>query len=67
MDDGFEMQFLGRDGRKLIADIKTHLVTEDAQRAGAGAISFAHTVRFYVLHQFQVLFHVLLVSRIKKV
>ena len=41
MDDGFLMQLLGRDHRKALREIKTHLITKNPARARACAI---HTV-----------------------
>ena len=40
VDDGLEMQFLGGQRRERPAQVEAHLVAEDTQRAGAGAVRF---------------------------
>src|SRR5256885_13362576 len=44
VDDRLEMQLLGRDERKASAEIEAHLMAEDRQGAGAGAVVFFHAV-----------------------
>jgi hypothetical protein len=38
MDYGLQVHLLGGEKRKTLAEIKTHLVAEDALRAGTGAV-----------------------------
>jgi hypothetical protein len=58
MNDGFGVQSLGRDQREALAEIETHLVPENRQRAGAGAVFLERAVIADVPHQGQVLLHV---------
>jgi hypothetical protein len=39
VDDRLEMQLLGREDRKALGQIETHLIAEDRARAGAGAVA----------------------------
>ena len=51
VDDGFQVALLGGDQREALGEIKTHLVTEHAGGAGAGAVGFMGAVFQHVLHQ----------------
>ena len=64
VDDGAQMQFLGSDQREAFRQIETHLVTEHAQRAGAGPVLLAHAVITHVAHQLEVLLHGMKLSHI---
>ena len=44
MDDGFEMQFLGGQRREMPAQVEAHLVPENAEGAGAGAVGLRCTL-----------------------
>src|ERR1700720_1328785 len=57
VDDGSQMQFLGRQQRKSGAQIASDLISEDAQRAGAGAIRFRFAVVEDVSDEREVLLH----------
>ena len=48
---------LGGHHREPLAQIEAHLVAEDAQRAGAGAIALVHPVLPDVAHQIEILLH----------
>ncbi len=57
MNDGFEMQLLGRDQREAFLQIKTHLVTENRARAGAGTVGFGRAMLIHMAHEIEVLAH----------
>ena len=52
-----QMQFLGRDQRKTLRQVKTHLVTEHRPGASAGAIRFLATLFENMSHQLKILLH----------
>ena len=58
MDDRAQVQLLGGDGGKSGGQIVASLVAKDAERAGAGAVFFAHAVIQNKLHEIEVLSHV---------
>ena len=44
VDDGFEMNLLGREEREAFTEVETHLVAEHALRAGTGAVALHDSV-----------------------
>ena len=50
VDDGAQMQFLGRNDRKTLAQIETHLIAEHAESPGTGPIIFSHAGIAYMAH-----------------
>ena len=44
VNDGLQVQFLGRQNRKTVTQIKSHLMAEHRQSAGAGAVVALHAV-----------------------
>jgi len=59
MDDRASVQFFGRDQRKSIPKIKSHLMTKNAQCAGARTVILAHALAAHSTHQIQILPHAL--------
>jgi hypothetical protein len=57
MDDGFEMQLLGGEQWKALAQIKPHLVAEHGQRACARTVLLAHAVPRDMRHKIEILLH----------
>jgi poly(3-hydroxybutyrate) depolymerase len=57
MNDGFQVTFLGSYQREAFAQVKTHLMPENRQRARAGTVFFAIAMVTYVTHQIEILFH----------
>ena len=57
MDNGFEMQFLGGEHRKSVAQIKPHLIAEHGQRASARTVFLAHAVLADMRHEIEILLH----------
>ena len=57
VDDGAHVDRLRGRHREPRPEVEAHLVAEDAQRAGAGAIALAHPVLADVAHQIEVLLH----------
>ena len=57
VDDGAHVDRLRGRHREPFPEVEAHLVAEDAQRAGAGAIALAHPVLPDVAHQIEVLLH----------
>ena len=57
MDDAARVHLLGGDQRETFREVKTHLPTKHAERAGAGAIFLALAVVTDVPHQVQILAH----------
>src|SRR3546814_394786 len=55
--NAFGVQFFGGDQRKALAQVETHLVTEDRPRAGAGAVGFGLTLFVDMPHEIFVLVH----------
>jgi len=51
MDDGFEVNFFGRDQRKALLQVKPHLVAKHAFGACAGAVGLEHAMRIDVAHK----------------
>ena len=54
-DDGLEKDLFGGDERKALAQVKSHLVAEDAAGAGAGAVVFFDAMRVDMAHEVFVL------------
>ena len=57
VDDGFQMQFLGRQQGKSVFQAETHLVAKDRNGTRAGAVAFLHTFRQNAVQQVKILFH----------
>ena len=57
VDDRFQMQLLGGGEREAVGEVEAHLVAEDRQRAGAGAVVLLRTVGEDPFHQVVVLAH----------
>src|SRR6185436_15715995 len=57
VDDGFEMQLLRRDQRETLREIEAHLVAEDGQRTGAGAVMLLKAMLKHAFHQIVILAH----------
>ena len=62
MDDGAQVQLLGGDHGEAFAEVKTHLVTEYADGAGAGAVFLAGAMVAHVAHEIEILLHAAWVS-----
>ena len=63
VDDGFQVQLLGRQQRKAGAQVEPHLIAEDALGAGAGAVALEHAFGPDVTEQVEVLLHERSVTR----
>ena len=64
MSAGFqEMQLFGCREREAIGKIETHLVAEDRDGPGPGAVALFHAVGEDAFHQIVILPHGLLISR----
>ena len=57
VDDRLEMQLLGGDQGKALGQVEPHLMTEHAERAGAGAVGLAHALRAHAAHEVEILLH----------
>ena len=57
MDYRFQMQLFGRQNRKAMAQVKTHLMAEHGQSAGAGSVVALYAMVQHMLKQFKVLPH----------
>jgi hypothetical protein len=57
MNHGFEMDLFGRNQRKPLPQIKTHLMSKQRPGAGAGAITLEITGLTNTLKQIEILFH----------
>src|SRR5262249_48041039 len=57
VDNGFDVQLLGREQRKALRQVEPRLVAEYRQRTGPGAVVLLHAVGENVLHQVEVLTH----------
>jgi hypothetical protein len=55
--DGFERQLLGGQHRESGGQIEAHLMAEDRQGAGAGAVVFFHAVGKNTFEQIVILIH----------
>src|SRR4051812_36077527 len=55
VDDGFEMQLLGRQQRKAVAQAEAHLAAEHRARAGAGAVGLERAALEQLLQQIEIL------------
>jgi hypothetical protein len=51
------VQPLGREDGKAVRQVETHLVAEDAQRAGAGAVALLDPRREHPVEEVEVLPH----------
>ncbi len=57
MDDGFNVQLLGRQQRKTILQVEPHLMTEYAQRSRSGTVGFARPVLANTGQKIEILLH----------
>ena len=57
MNDGSKVTLLRGHEREPRRKIKTHLVAEHAQGAGAGTVFLADAMLAYMTHQIEILFH----------
>ncbi len=57
MDDPLGEELLGSEQRESIGEVEAHLMAEDGEGAGAGAIVLLPTRRQNVLQQIQILAH----------
>jgi hypothetical protein len=57
IDDGTQMQLLGRHQRKPGIEIEAHLIAKYAQRSGAGTIALGRAVLADVAQEIEVLPH----------
>ncbi len=57
MDDGFQVQLLGRQKREAGAQVEPHLITENAHRPGAGAVALGNALVADVTEKVEILFH----------
>ena len=51
VNDGFKVQFLGGKQGKSLLQVEPHLVSEHAECAGAGAVTFLHSFTKYSVKQ----------------
>ena len=51
VDDGAQMQFLGSQQREAATQVEAHLIPEDAQRTGAGAVVSPYAMVAHMPHQ----------------
>jgi hypothetical protein len=58
VNDGFDVQLLGRDQREALRQVEAHLVAEYAQRARTRAIVLAGAVRADVAQKIEILPHI---------
>src|SRR5262249_14455105 len=65
VDDRLEMHPLGRYQRETPRQIEAHLVAEDAERAGAGAVALANPLGAHTTHELEILLHGTLNSAIR--
>jgi hypothetical protein len=57
VDDGLEMQLLGGQHGEAGRQVESHLVAEDAERAGPGPVGLGPSLLEDVVHQVAVLAH----------
>ena len=57
VDDGFEVELLGREQRKAGGKIEPDLMAEDRARADAGAVAFFDALLEDAFHQIEILAH----------
>ena len=57
IDNRFEMQFLGSENRKPSAQVKTHLMAEDALGSDASAIAAEHSSLAHMAKKIKILLH----------
>src|SRR5262245_9057228 len=55
MDDRLHMQLLGGDEREALAEIEAHLMTEERERAGPGAVPFAGSALAHAGEEIEIL------------
>ena len=57
VDDRFQVQLLGGRERKALGEVEAHLVPENRERAGAGAVALLHALGEDAFHQIEILAH----------
>ena len=57
MNNAFKVQFLGSYKGKSFLQVKTHLVTKNADRTGTGTVRFFHPIIQDMLQKPEVLLH----------
>ena len=57
IDDGLDVDLLGRHQRKAVLQVEAHLVAEHGARAGAGAIGFVGAMFVDMAHQVEIGLH----------
>ena len=57
VDDGLQMQLLGRQDRKAIGQIEPHLMAEDRARAGARPVAAVRSGLHHMTQEVEILFH----------
>ena len=57
VDDGFEVNFLGREKRETFGEVEAHLVAEDAFGAYTGAVVLDNSSLHYMAQKILILFH----------
>src|SRR3979490_2105428 len=57
VDDGLQVQLLSGDEREALRQIEAHLVAEDGQRAGSGAVALLKAALEHAFHQIVILAH----------
>ena len=63
IDDRLGEKLLGGDQRKAVGQIEAHLMAEDRQRAGAGAVALLHARLQHFFHQIEILAHLQIFRR----
>ena len=59
VDDGLDVELLRRHQRKAFVEIEPHLMAEDRERAGTGAVLLFHAGLQHFFHQVEILAHAL--------
>ena len=54
---GFHMNFLGRDQRESLAQVKSHLVAENTSGSGSGAVSTVNSFLQHLIQQVEIYLH----------
>ena len=59
MDDGAQVELLGGEAWEAVGQVEAHLVAEDADGAGAGAVLALGAVVEHILQKVKILSHIL--------
>src|SRR5437868_2794619 len=57
IDDGFEVDFLGRDQGKAFGEVEAHLMAENRARASARTVTLLHALAQHLFQQIEILTH----------